>query len=95
VITIQTIHNQDHQFDAYHTAFVTASITQFKSNVEVARPHRTELPPPPENWKQAKQHKYSQKFKEAAVKEISDLAARKTWIPVKKENVAQRPLPLK
>src|SRR3982074_1841882 len=58
------------------------------------RLHRSNLPPPPQNWKQLEKHEHMEGFKAAIEKEIRDLENYETW-EVVETPISQKPLPLK
>jgi hypothetical protein len=71
------------------------SRTMLTASTEEAHIHRDELPKIPKTWKQLENHPYGHLFKQAAIKEISQLLKQKTWIEIQRSSVAERPLPLK
>jgi hypothetical protein len=59
------------------------------------QPHRTELPEPPKRWKDLESHPHAQGFKQAALKEYTELESRGTWQIVDESSTHIKPLPLK
>jgi hypothetical protein len=76
------------ELTGYHTAFMAGA--QIK-----VQPHRTELPEPPKRWRDLETHPHAQGFKQAALKEYTELESRGTWQIVDESSTHIKPLPLK
>ncbi|KAG0159794.1 hypothetical protein PDIDSM_7320 [Penicillium digitatum] len=62
-------------------AFTTSMNQRFKT-----KPHREDLPPPPENWIQMKNHRFAKEFMAAASFEVQTLKKKETYTEVQTPN---------
>ncbi|KAI0994003.1 hypothetical protein K3495_g14180, partial [Podosphaera aphanis] len=83
------VHQNLDQLSAFHVAI------QQGSKSSKLKLHKSQLPPPPENWYQLQYHPHREGFNAAAHLEFETLTKQETFKPVKEKEVKVKPIPVK
>lgn len=83
------IHQNLHKQSAFHAAF------QLATRSKKPKIHKSDLPPPPENWHQLKYHPHQNGFIAAARLEFETLEKQKTFIRISENEIKTKPIPVK